>query len=230
MARTFDGTDDVLTDGDADYDPDITFTIWYRYNSASWADVWQTIIAKRQAASNPTNYLANIRGGATNLFQWGFNIAGVFSLLTTSASANLPRQAWTQLTCQLHQNGTGVDSAIYVNGTSVTSTTHTNKDLTSSLNNTNTTLGAYTSGTLIEEYTGDMAYCTLYSSQLGANQIAALGRGVNPFVFETKGQLWPIEVNDSTEPDYMAQAKKLTPTGTTKTVGNPPVEMLENNL
>ena len=80
-------------------------------------------------------------------------------------------------------------------------------------------------------FNGKISYTAIWSVKLTSNQLLAIANGVNPFAIDPSNalRLFPVDGNQSPEPDYINQANVVLD-GSTKFSGNPPVELLENYL
>jgi len=99
-------------------------------------------------------------------------------------------------------------------------------------NTIQTTLASREAGT-DRFYEGELAYAVIWDTDLSANEDLILFRGVNPFVVRNSNIIYfvTVEGNDSPEPNYAENGATATLTASpTKFNGNPPVELLENNL
>jgi len=79
---------------------------------------------------------------------------------------------------------------------------------------------------------GDMGWATVWDTDITANEMNAIGRGVNPFPIEHANiqLLTPIWGNEDPEPDYSGNGNIGTVTSASRSTSNPPVELIENYL
>jgi len=92
-------------------------------------------------------------------------------------------------------------------------------------------MGATGTGGTGEFYSGIIGETAGWSVLLPTNEIAALGRGINPFAIRRESMLVynPLYGNQDPEPDLTGNGHTGTLAGTTKTK-SPPIELLENYL
>lgn len=78
---------------------------------------------------------------------------------------------------------------------------------------------------------GELAYIGFWNVELSDNEILALASGVNPFILRNDALVayYPVDGNESPEPDYVSQ-QNMTVNGAVKANVNPPVELLENYI
>jgi len=161
----FDGTDGFINLGDVDVDSTAaTISLWVY--ASSWRDQWQTLIAKRPAGSQIANYSLNVRGGASNIFQW-FCGDGSFHIDNFVASG-VSTGVWHHFLGELVQNGTSLDSEIWVDNVSKASTSYANTNLADCLDNTEANIGCYNSG--YEFFDGHITEVAMWNAQLTAQE------------------------------------------------------------
>ncbi len=135
----------------------------------------------------------------------------------------IPEAVWVQIGVSGDDGGLGIWLSGAPDGTNATGFTD------------NYGTGTFFIGSSIigsERINANLAFFGLWSAELDAVHVAALGRGVNPFVMRNDILViyCPIWGHDSPENEYENQLTMTIVNSPDKVVPNPPVELLENYL
>ena len=224
MARNFNGSTDDINCGDStvlDGASTCTVVIWLN------EDVLETskqILDKMDGASNRSfQFFKASTSGDIGLDIWDTTNR----LLVISTDGNVIAGTYTHLAWVWN----GINSSnIYQDGTSLSLNTQTANSPSTITNSSNNMAIAERDGD-IANLDGTLAFLAMWDTNLTSNEIAIIARGINPWVVQNASlvSFYPIEGNDSTEPQFVGQTFTGTVSGSTK-VANPPVELLETYL
>lgn len=211
MARQFNGTSDVLVDGNpSSLQLTDTFTVHVWMNNDTASGVQRPCGFTTAGANNGFSMATNGTGLA-------FTLHGVKDYVGGSFSANT-------LYSYLITIDSSFDAAFFLNGTA------TGTDTGTAAGNVNTVDDWHVAKGAAQFWDGMVSENAVWNIVLPTTLITALANGVNPFVIRNDALAFysPIDGSHSPEAEYTGQ-NNLTVTGTTK-IAHPPVELLENYL
>ncbi len=200
MARSFNGTTDVITTGFSFVQPPFSLAVWF--NSTTVTPV-QAMIGSNIAQA------VEFRLNATALefVESGTAVIG-------SSSATIAANTWygAVATFDAAQNW-----AIYLTGNSSSSGTQSGIVL----NNTPLQIGNQTN--FSESWAGSLADVAVWNVILSAAEGASLVQGARPFTIRPKSLIgyWPVDGLQSPEPDLSGSKNNGTLTGTALASGPP---------
>ena len=143
---------------------------------------------------------------------------------------DLPLDTWTNVIMEYDGTNVTDNPIINIDGSSVAITETSTPTSTVRGGADSVTIGSFGAGVL--PFDGEMYQAAIWDvDDLTAGEIAAVGKGVNPFVIrnEELRLLWPLYGNQSPEPNYADALDVGTVTVTTKS-NSPNVELIENYL
>jgi hypothetical protein len=204
MARSFNGTSDVITAGLAtSATTNFSMAFWGYFNSTPSGSV--CIFANGVGPAGGGGYA--VVGDNTRTIY--LNIAGI----TNVTGSTVPLNIWFHVAITRDTS----TFTLYINGTSInTSSTAPNAPVTS------TSMGA---GTLSPFYyfPGVVMDCAIWNSVLNSTQVTALANGVRPGSLGASNLVgwWPLDGYASPETDLSVSGNNGTVTGTTRALGPP---------
>lgn len=217
MSRDFDGTDDnIINDNIALTALPYSFVAWMNSDSASAA---QTIFGQTQAAGSSGTFI-DVRGDEAGDKASSRQQTNRFAQTSTGYSIN----TWHHIVGTLLDND---NRAAFIDGgskgTNTTNSTFATFD--------RTMIGRLMRSSPAGPFDGEIAYCAGYNVELTDAEVAILAKGVNPFFFRNDALkvYYPLDGNDSPEPEYIGQLNG-TVTGTVKGSTNPPVQLLSRYM
>ena len=235
MAREGDGTTDkritytLSAGGRAAFDAGGTWHIHINPDTDGGGSNARCIDTANTA--NAGGYLGIITDDGTNanlqFQQRGSGTAGLW----VTANKDLTLNVWQTAACVYDDSATTNDPLLYTNGVSgsVTESATPTGTLANAGGNI-VLLNNYSSS--VRQWDGDIMMPTIWNIAIPAAQLAAISRGANPFfICGTKPVFHsPTFGNDSPEGEYITSANTGTVTASTKSIPNPPTEMMENFL
>jgi len=189
---------------------DFTIAAWIKPDTVPGGGANAHVVGKagNTAASVQYGLLLIDTSGAKAVLQWG---DGVGTLQSITSATNISTGVWTHV-CAKTTAGTGL-SKLFLNGVLSTTATRT---VTLGDTASNFVIGARGDGST-NPYDGKVAEVAVWNVALTDAEIAALGKGVSPFLVRPKNlmayySLWGVGAAD--EPDLSGNAQTLTETGT----------------
>lgn len=199
MARSFNGTTDVITTGFSFVQPPFSLAVWF--NSTTVTPV-QAMIGSNIAQA------VEFRLNSTVLEFVSSGIAVI-----GSSSATFAANTWYRGVATYASGG---GWAIYATGASPSSGT-----MVEALTNTPLQIGNQTN--FSESWSGALADVAVWNVVLSAAEAASLVQGARPFTIRPKSLIgyWPVDGLQSPEPDLSGNANNGTLTGTALAPGPP---------